>query len=268
MILAYITLLTAIAISGIAGYFSIVGLIAIFSATPISIAIMGVSLEVAKLVTASWLYRNWSTAPVTIKYYFTVAVLILSLLTSMGIFGYLSKSHIEQATVSNVNSIELNVLNQQEQIIKTRISFLLQQSEKSTNANIRISKELNEAQNQLREIVNKKAPLLQTQNQLSAEIGPLKYITEFIYGRYDEDLLNKAVRWVIITLIFVFDPLAILLLVSANISFNQYSNTTVTVKNKKTKKSKFTDFDINSIKIDKSSIYEVPKEIVDRILKK
>lgn len=227
MILPLLTLFTAIAISGIAAYFSIAGLVAIFSATPVPIAVMGAFLELAKLVSASWVYRNWQSAPVLIKSYLTGAVIILSLITSMGIFGYLSKSHIKQATEAGSNQVELEVLEQREKSIKTRIDFLLKQSDKTTYASNRLNKELQEAQSQLKEVIDQKAPLLQSKNLLEAEVGPLKYITEFIYGNSDEELLKKAVRWVIVTLIFVFDPLAILLLISANISFKQ---TPVTLK--------------------------------------
>lgn len=259
MILALLTLFTAIAISAVAGYFSIVGLIAIFSATPISIAVMGMFLELAKLVTASWVYRNWKTAPSVIKYYFTAAVVILSLITSMGIFGYLSKSHIQQSTVIGTNSVELETLIQQEKLLRTRIDFLLSQNDKTQFASNRINREIQDTQKQLKEIIEKKAPLLQSKNLLEAEIGPLKYITELIYGKSDEELLNKAVRWVIITLIFVFDPLAILLLIGANISFSQ-------LKNNSKNETIFNILDIekelsdNDIKISKEKIIEV-KEV-------
>lgn len=256
MTLAIITLITAIAISTIAAYFSIAGLIALFSATPIAIALMGVSLEVAKLVSASWVYRNWKTAPVTIKYYLTGAVVILSLITSMGIFGFLSKSHIEQSTVIGSNSVELSILEQQEKILKSRIDFLLSQSEKQAFASNRINKELQDTQNQLKEVVLKKAPLLQTKNKLESEIGPLKYVTEFIYGQSDEELLKKAVRWVIITLIFVFDPLAILLLIAANISLSEYS-VGYFEKEKSTKLEKIKKFFTNDIVISREKIHEI-----------
>ena len=96
MILAIITLLTALGISAVAAYYSIVGLMAIFSASAISIAIMGVVLEIGKLITASWLYHNWKRVPFLLKSYLTVAVVVLMFITSMGIFGYLSKAHIDQ----------------------------------------------------------------------------------------------------------------------------------------------------------------------------
>ena len=91
MILAMITLLTALGISAVAAYYSIVGLMAIFSASAMSIAIMGEVLEIGKLITASWLYQNWKRVPFLLKSYLTLAVVVLMFITSMGIFGYLSK---------------------------------------------------------------------------------------------------------------------------------------------------------------------------------
>lgn len=263
MILAYLALFTAVAISAIAAYFSIAGLVTIFSSTPIPIAIMGCFLELAKLVTASWVYRNWIVAPKVLKYYLTSAVIILSLITSMGIFGYLSKAHIQQSTAIGTKGIELTALEQQEKILNTRINFLLSQNDKTTTVNSRISRELQDTQRQLKEIVQQKLPLQQNKNILEAEIGPLKYITEFIYGKSDEELLKKSVRWVIITLIFVFDPLAILLLISANISFTQ-------LRNSKKSETVFDSFDIertlsdNDVRISKEKIIEVREEDITR----
>ena len=221
MILAILTFLTALSISAIAAYFSIAGLVAIFAAAPIPIAIMGCSLEAAKLISASWVYRNWHDAPTAIKYYLCASIVILSLITSMGIFGYLSKATTEQASIAGSNAVSLGILDQQELIIKTRIDFLLNQNDKTTFASNRINKELQVAQKELKDVIEQKALLLREKNNLEAELGPLKYITEFIYGKSDENLINKAIRWVIILLIFVFDPLAILLTIAANISLKQ-----------------------------------------------
>lgn len=282
MILFLITILTAIAISAVAAYFSIVGLVAIFSSAPIAIAIMGTTLEVGKLVTASWVYRNWNTAPTTIKYYFTVAVVILSLITSMGIFGYLSKAHIEQTSATSASTVQLKILEERERVARQRIDFLLNQNDKTTSASTRISRDLSQAQAELKEIINEKLPLMQEKTKFEVELGPIKYITEFIYGTADENLVNKAVRWVIITLIFVFDPLAILLLIAANITYNnvvkdnnviQELRKTLTTPRKKQKWSGDffkdpSDDDPSKIKIEKSKIHEIPKEILEKVFKK
>lgn len=107
MLFSIIIFVSAIAIAAIAAWFSIYGLMAIFTASAISIAIMAVALEVGKLVSASWVYHNWKTAPFFLKSYLTVAVIILMLITSMGIFGYLSKAHLEQAADSEENTARI-----------------------------------------------------------------------------------------------------------------------------------------------------------------
>jgi hypothetical protein len=245
MIFVLLTFFTAVLLSAVAGYFSIIGLITIFPSAPISIGTMGVVLELAKLVTASWVFRNWLVAPAAIRYYFVAAVITLSLLTSMGIFGFLSKAHIEHTTLSSSSNIELVVLEQQEAVVQAKIDFLLTQSNKLTQSSPRIERELSQAQKQLTEIIQKKAPLLQNKNKLDAEIGPLKYIAELIYGKSNDELIEKAVRLVIIMLVFVFDPLAILLLIGANISL-KLNNSVGSI-------------DFNRVNIDKSKIQDLTK---------
>lgn len=100
MFFGILTLITALTIAGVAAWFSIAGLMAIFSAAALPIAVMAGTLEVAKLLTASWLYRYWHTTSIALKSYLSIAVVVLMLITSMGIFGYLSKAHLDQASVS------------------------------------------------------------------------------------------------------------------------------------------------------------------------
>ena len=96
MILAYLLLLTGLTISSVAIYYSVVGLTAIFSAAAVPIMIMGVSLEVAKLVCATWIKQHWTRVPILMKTYMVIAVIVLMLITSMGIFGFLSKAQNDQ----------------------------------------------------------------------------------------------------------------------------------------------------------------------------
>lgn len=277
MIMFLLTLTTAIAISAVAAYFSIVGLVAIFASAPIAIAIMGSVLELAKLVTASWIYRNWDIAHTTLKWYFTGAVIILSLITSMGIFGYLSKAHIEQTTGAGTTVIQLKVLEQREQILKQRIDFLVKQEGKASEVNNKLNRDLNTAQAELKKVLDEKIPLLQEKNKIDAEVGPIKYITELIYNESDETSINKAVRWVIITLIFVFDPLAILLLIAANVSFNQRKKPVsefVPFEYTEPKKDWSPEMyervkqDPNAVSIEKGRIHSIPKEILDKVFRK
>ena len=360
MFMAILTLLTALSISAVAIYYSIAGLAAIFAAAAIPIMIMGTVLEVGKLVTASWLYQNWKAAGLAIKTYLSIAVVVLMLITSMGIFGFLSKAHVEQSSLGSTQQVKLDNIN--EKIIRSenkitrwsdeiarlnsgqnvRVDILIDKQneelavlyerikeEKNTlrvqadkdieiqNNRLAQAKERKEAdiaaaqerfkgsfskkkldtaiaeakanelavasaaqriiveiQNKLQENLTKvdekyasqiedinatitglrseanvktenidvrideleifiekeqdalnqvnedKIIIVMEQQKLEVEVGPLKYIAEFIYGQEaDKNLLEEAVRWVIITIIFVFDPLAVCLLVAANMSF-------------------------------------------------
>ena len=363
MLLTLLTLLSALSISAVAIFYSIAGLAAIFAGAAIPIMIMGTVLEVGKLVTASWLYQNWKKSPFFLKFYLTIAVVVLMFITSMGIFGFLSKAHVEQTAPSTLitqkieqiderlirenlkvdrYTIDLERLNtgtnvridtlvdtEQEKLdsIYSRIdkeiaditaianTSINTQKERITQAKERADRDiaqLNEArsktwgkkriddeiakiranelavaaaaqkeiiaiQNKLNEDIakikdkyqasidaittnvtkltgeaeattgeieikanelegklatafsniddlNEEKFVLQSKiKEIEVEVGPIKYIAEFVYGtEADADLLEKSVRWVIIIIIFVFDPLAVLLLIAANISLNQW----------------------------------------------
>ena len=244
MILAYLTLLTALAISGVAAYYSIIGLVAIFSASVIPIAVMGVVLETGKLVSAAWLYHYWKKVNKLLKTYLISAVIVLMFITSMGIFGFLSKAHIEQTTVQSDNtlqieSIDSQIIRQQKDIERAELQLTLLDDAlkkyvelgavtKSINArkgqeeerNALIST-INNATNTIASLTKTKYELRTKENELIAEVGPIKYIAELVYGNSETNTLEEAVRWVIIIIVFVFDPLAVLLLISANISLKE-----------------------------------------------
>jgi hypothetical protein len=360
MFMAILTLLTALSISAVAIYYSILGLAAIFAGAAIPIMVMGSVLEVGKLVTASWLYQNWKVAPRFIKAYLSIAVVVLMFITSMGIFGFLSKAHVEQTSLGTIGTEKLATIEEKllrsenrierwtidiERLMKgedVRVDTLidkelveldklyaridtekqalrdqadkdielqnnrLKQAQERKEADIAAAQErfkgsfskkgLDEAiakatanelavasaaqriiveiQNKLKEDIAKvdakyasqiasieeiiqdyksqantktgdieskiialedqieaeqdkidqvnedKIVLMSKQAQLEVEVGPLKYIAEFVYGQEaDQNLLEAAVRWVIIIIIVVFDPLAVLLLIAANMSF-------------------------------------------------
>ena len=217
MIFGLIVLICALAISSIAAWYSIIGLIAIFAASPLPIALMGASLEAGKLVAASWLYKNWKEAPRFLKYYLTFAVVILMFITSLGIFGFLSKAHIESNIDMGEVSVQLKTLQRQEKITEERIEFLLKKAgEDSDKISRRTADQIQQAQDELIAIQKEKLPLEKQENVLMAEVGPLKYIAELIYGKNAESHFDSAVRFVILLLIFVFDPLAVFLVIAAN----------------------------------------------------
>ena len=258
MILAICTLFTALAISAVAAFYSIVGLMAIFSASAMSIAVMGVALEVGKLITASWLYQNWKRVPILLKSYLTIAVVVLMFITSMGIFGYLSKAHIDQG--KGVAEIYLKV-ERVDNRIQTERNTILRYEKQLTNLDTALNKYLDlgavskglakreEQEPERKELVSlinkaqEKIDLLLTEraeyqlqiNSFEVEIGPIKYISAIIYGDKALDYIDTAVRAVILILVFVFDPLAVLLIVSANMSFAEYSEKRKRALNKKRK---------------------------------
>ncbi len=362
MLLTFLTLLSALSISAVAIFYSIAGLAAIFAGAAIPIMIMGSVLEIGKLVTASWLYQNWTNAPKLIKYYLAIAVFVLMFITSMGIFGFLSKAHVEQTAPSSliINKIEqiedrisrenskisrfkidlerlnagedvrvdslvdseqdklqriyeridkevasiTSIANQSIQTQKDRIAQAKERADrdikqiqermkgafskskfdkeidqvrnnevavaasaqkeiisiqKKLNADIQVIKDkyssqvttINEKINELSAQANLKTGdidvkikqiedklvvsygevdslteekfSLQTEiKKIEVEVGPIKYIAEFVYGETaDTNMLEEAVRWVIIIIIFVFDPLAVLMLIAANYSLKQ-----------------------------------------------
>ena len=244
MILAVLTLLTALAISAVAAYYSIIGLIAIFSSAMIPIAVMGVVLETGKLVTAAWVYHHWKRTPVLLKTYLISAVVVLMFITSMGIFGFLSKAHIEQTTVNSDNTLQIELIDskiQRERTTIERAENTLAQLDnalekyvelgavtKGLNARKEQEGERNELNATIDESTDAIATLTKEKSELNAdriaieaEVGPIKYIAELIYGESSTGVLEDAVRGVILIIVFVFDPLAVLLLVAANQSLVQ-----------------------------------------------
>ena len=356
MIFGLFVLFTALLISGVAAWYSIVGLMAIFSGAALAIAIMGGVLEVGKLVTASWLYNYWRVVPRFLKIYLTGAVVGLMFITSMGIFGFLSKAHLEQTAMSEEQVAQITVyegklvranakitrwtdeidrLNKGENVrvdnivaseeeqlqrlysrIDTEKEALrltakgaidiqqekLKDSDQRTKDDIALiskregdnqeeidkirqrergiawiaRRDIGKIQDQLKldlleidkryapdvDAVNKRIATLKEQSNLKTEdidkrvnelegfieaeqvivdsvrddklvlektyraleveVGPVKYIAEFIYGDNAPGMLDSAVRGVILLLIFVFDPLAVLLVIAGNMTIRQY----------------------------------------------
>ena len=261
--IALLTLITALAISAVAAFYSIVGLMAIFSASAISIAVMGVVLEIGKLITASWLYQNWKKIPRLLKYYLTLAVVVLMFITSMGIFGYLSKAHIDQGTgtaelylkverIDNSISSERKIIERAEKQIGMLDSALdkyielgaitkgLGKREEQEEERNLLNTTVNNAQLRIDDLLDEKTEFnLQIKN-FEAEVGPLKYISALFYGEDALDYIDRSVRYVILILVFVFDPLAVLLIIGANMSFNEYNAKVKRRKNRKKNKGDIT----------------------------
>tara|TARA_B100000780_G_scaffold276074_1_gene243953 strand:- start:2921 stop:3808 length:888 start_codon:yes stop_codon:yes gene_type:complete len=246
MILAIVTLLTALGISAVAAFYSIVGLMAIFSASAWSIAIMGVMLEIGKLITASWLYQNWKKVPFLLKSYLTLAVVVLMFITSMGIFGYLSKAHIDQGTGTSelyvkVDRIDNRIKSERKTITRaeTQLNALdtaldkylelgavskgLAKRQEQEQERAGLVSQVNTTQNKIDILLDEKSEYQLQINSFEVEVGPLKYISALVYGDEALDHIDTAVRGVILILVFVFDPLAVLLIIAANISFRQMS---------------------------------------------
>lgn len=247
MFFGLVTLIVALSISAVAAYYSIVGLMAIFSAAAFSIAVMGVVLEIGKLVTASWLYQNWKTVPKVLKYYLTSAVVILMFITSMGIFGYLSKSHIDAGTNTSQVTVKLDRVNSRiasEQKVIDRaerqlenldkaleryvelgaVSKGLDRRESQEEERLKLTNMVNKSQDKIDEYLDEKSEYQLEIKNFEVEVGPLKYISALLYGDDALTFLENAVRWVILILVFVFDPLAVLLVVAANITIRDVLN--------------------------------------------
>ena len=243
MFLSYLTLFVALSLSVVAAFYSIAGLAAIFAAAVVPIVIMGSILEVAKLVVTVWLHEYWHQCKRTMKAYLVPAVMGLMLLTSMGIFGFLSKAHLDQAVPSGDIAAKVALydekINTQKENIKAARANLSQldaavnetmgrsTSESGADKAVAIrraqakdratlTREIETAQNEISKLQELRAPIAAEQRKVEAEVGPVKYIAALIYGdNPDTNLLEKAVRWVIILLVFVFDPLAVMMLLAA-----------------------------------------------------
>jgi hypothetical protein len=226
---------SAITLSAVAAYYSVIGLAQIFPGSYWPIIIMGSVLEISKLITVSWLYNNWNDTVRIMRYYFLIAVILLMLITSMGIFGYLSKAHLDTNVNINANSVQLKTLETQERIAKERLNYLLQRAGDPATATKKIDTQIQEVQADLKKLSNEKLPLLSEENILMAEVGPIQYIAELFYTKDDAGFIDKAVRLVILIIIVVFDPLAILLLIASNQTLVRIRNLKLETKEPKPK---------------------------------
>lgn len=253
MIFGYFVLLVALGISAVAAYYSIIGLTAIFAAATMPIIVMGVMLELGKITAAVWLKLNWHRASIAYKVYLIPAVAVLMLLTSMGIFGFLSKAHLDQTAPSAGIAAQVSLLDEKIGTEKENINVArkaLQQLDKTIDETIarstseeaitraanlrrtqqaerrRLQTDIENAQNNISKFTEARQPLAAQLRAVEAEVGPIKYIAALIYGdtTLDNNLLERAVRWVIIIIVAVFDPLALILIIAAQQSLRWAKN--------------------------------------------
>jgi hypothetical protein len=243
MLFGLFILAVALSISAVAAYYSIAGLTAIFAAAVVPIIIMGAVLEVGKIAATVWLHKFWHRANIQFKLYLVPAILVLMLITSMGIFGFLSKAHMDQNITVGDSAAQVQILDEKIKTEQDNISVnkrALQQmdaqvdqmlgrttDDRGANRAVQIRKnqarerkslqaDITAAQKNISALQAERAPLAAQNRKIEAEVGPIKYIAALIYGdNPNADLLERAVRWVIILLVFVFDPLALILILAA-----------------------------------------------------
>lgn len=241
-----LTLLVALTLSSVAAWYSIIGLTAIFAGAVIPVIIMGSILEIGKITTTVWLRKYWGRSGFLLKLYLVPAVIALALLTSMGIFGFLSKAHMDQGIISGDSQAKLSLydekiktqrdnielarkaLTQMDNQVDQRLSRgdsensaerAVQIRRQQAGERAKLQKEIGEAQKEIAKLNEERAPIAAETRKIEAEVGPIKYIAALIYGdTTDNNTLESAVRWVIILLVIVFDPLAIALVLAANAS--------------------------------------------------
>jgi hypothetical protein len=248
---AYLTLLSGLTISAVAVYYSVAGLTAIFSAAVIPVIVMGVALEISKLVATVWLKQNWNIAPKLIKLYLMLAIIVLMIITSIGIFGFLSKAHSDQSLVSGDVQSRIAIYDEKIRVEKDTVdtdrkalkqmdeavdqvmgrssdekgadkAVAIRKSQQKERA--RLLEEISSSQKRIAKLNEDRAPIAAENRKVEAEVGPIKYIAAFFYGTTDQTILEKAVTWVILILISVFDPLAVILLLASQYSFQNLKN--------------------------------------------
>ena len=247
MIFGSLMMFIAVTISAIAAWYSVAGLTAIFSAAVIPVIIMGGALEAGKIVATVWLHNNWRRAGWAFKSYLIPAIVFLMLLTSMGIFGFISKAHSDQSLVTGdatsrvaiydekINTERENIAQAKKALeqMNAQVDQMLGRtdSERGTDKAVVIRKQqtkeraelqasINRSQKTIQQLQAERAPFAAEARKVEAEVGPIKYIAALIYGdNPDQNILERAVRWVIILIVIVFDPLALTLILAANKQF-------------------------------------------------
>jgi hypothetical protein len=251
-LMAWMVLASGIAISCVAEFYSIMGLIAIYPAALIPIVVMGITIGIGKLIATVWVKQNWNHAPLLLKTYILPAIAILMLITSVGVFGFLSKAHSDQSLVSGDAQAKIAVydekikterenidayrksLKQMDEVVDqvmarstseegaSRSSSLRKSQQKERS---RLAQDITASQQKITALNEERAPIAAEIRKVEAEVGPIKYIAAFVYGdNPDANVLEKAVSWISILIVIVLDPLAIVLLLASQYSFQRFKN--------------------------------------------
>lgn len=248
--IALLTLFSGLAISGVAEYYSIMGLIAIYPAAFWPIVIMGIALGIGKISGTVWLKQNWAYAPFFLRAYILPAILALMLITSLGVFGFLSKAHSDQSLVSGDVQSKIAVYDEKIKTAKENIESSRKQLKQmdeavdqimgrskdergASNANAvrksqqkdrtAIAKDIETNQKLITTLNEERAPIAAEVRKVEAEVGPIKYIAHLLYGENpDANILEKAVIWVTVLIVIVLDPLAVILLLASQYSFQRF----------------------------------------------
>lgn len=239
----FLVFIVGLMLSAISAWYSIIGLTTIFSGAFWAVFIMGSALEIAKIVTAAWLYRMWDNIHILMRCYFISAVTILMLITSVGVFGFLSNAHIQHGSIliesrasidlliqdlSRHNSIETGILKQLSRldyavdklVEMEQVTKATQLKNQQTAERVLLKRELESIQNESA-LSRQKLKIISAEMRKSEiEVGPIRYVAELVYNTSNTEAIDKAVRLIIILLVIVFDPLAILLIIASSIIFH------------------------------------------------
>jgi hypothetical protein len=249
-LIVYLVLFSGLAISGVAEYYSIMGLMAIYPAATIPIIIMGIVLGLGKVTGTVWLKQNWDDAPFFLKAYILPAVIALMLITSLGVFGYLSKAHSDQSLVSGDVQSKIAIYDEKIKTSRDNIDAnrkALKQMDEAVDQvmgrssdekgaekavairraqqkeRVRLQSEIAAEQKVIATVSEERAPIAAEVRKVDAEVGPIKYIAHLLYGENpDANILEKAVIWVTVLIVIVLDPLAVVLLLASQYSFQYF----------------------------------------------
>lgn len=277
--MAFIVLifLTAIVISSVAAYFSIVGLGALFAATFWGVVVMAAALEVGKIVTTKWVHANWSkrSSSWLFKVFLCICIVSLMTVTSLGIYGYLSKGHLEQSAPKagleiQVTQLETQIKQREEENtrLQTRLDQInritdktletsarqgLRASERQKREATQIQSEIDENYKEINELNEKLIPLKMQNSEVEAKLGPVKYVAE-LFGWKDPEV---AVRMIIVLIMIAFDPLAICLFIAGSISLAEWR------EERKKREQSITDEPVSQELLGKIAAFEEEKKIFE-----